>query len=100
MREGRLKLADKYFLSLTSLNSDYAALNPLTVNKYMGSRELAFYRIAFMLLNYLVGYLRYPSRIVRTIQYVASDVGAATVFEHRLKDIFRRKVTSSDGGNV
>lgn len=95
IREGRLKLDDQYFLSLTSLNSDYASLNPLTVNKYMGSRELAFCRIAFMLLNYLVGYLRYPSRIIRTIRNILSRDGAATVFEHRLKDIFRRKHLNS-----
>jgi hypothetical protein len=57
----------------------------------MGPRELAVYRIGFMMANYLVGYLRYPSRILRTIANVFfRQHGAATVFEHRLKDAFRR----------
>jgi len=90
LAKNRIKLGDDYFLSLTSLNSDYTSLNPLTVNDLMSSRELAFYRITFMLLNYAVGYLRYPSRILRTMRNVFSEVGAATVFEHRLKDVFKR----------
>jgi radical SAM superfamily enzyme YgiQ (UPF0313 family) len=68
---GRIQLGDEYFLQLTSLNSDYTETNPLTFNASMGSRELACYRIAFMLINYAI---------------------AATVFEHRLKDVLRRKI--------
>lgn len=89
--EGRVQLNEQYFLSLTSLNSDYTTLNPLTCNPNMGARELAFYRISFMLLNYLVGYLRHPKRIARTLRNIFSkNAQAATVFEHRLKDLFRR----------
>ena len=62
LAQGRIRLCDEYFLSLTSLNSDYTSLDPLTMNDMMGPRELALYRIGFMLTNYLVGYLRYPSR--------------------------------------
>jgi hypothetical protein len=88
----KFQLGDDFFLCLTSLNSDYTSLNPLTCNPYMGPRELAFYRIAFMLLNYVVGYLAYPSRIVRTLRNVFFDrTSAATVLEHRLKDMFRRR---------
>lgn len=48
-----------------------------------------------MLANYAVGYLRYPSRILRTIANVFfRKSGTATVFEHRLKDIFRRKAAA------
>jgi radical SAM superfamily enzyme YgiQ (UPF0313 family) len=93
--QGQVTVDDDYFFSLTSLNSDYTALKPLTCNPFMGARELARYRIGFMLANYAVGYLRYPSRILRTIGNVFFKQDAsATVFEHRLKDIFRRKAAS------
>ena len=61
------------------------------MNDNMGPRELALYRIGFMLTNYIVGYLRYPSRIWRTIRniWIADEV-SATVFEHRVKDALRR----------
>jgi radical SAM superfamily enzyme YgiQ (UPF0313 family) len=89
----RIQLTDEYFLSLTSLNSDYTSINPLTMNDTMGPRELAIYRIGFMLMNYIVGYLRYPTRIWRTIRniWITDDV-SATVFEHRVKDALRRIV--------
>jgi anaerobic magnesium-protoporphyrin IX monomethyl ester cyclase len=91
LAQGTITLGDDYFFSLTSLNSDYTSLNPNTCNPIMGARELAIYRIGFMLANYLVGYLRYPSRIFRTIANVFfKERGTATVFEHRLKDVFRR----------
>jgi anaerobic magnesium-protoporphyrin IX monomethyl ester cyclase len=87
----RIELSDEYFLALTSLNSDYTSLNPLTMNDIMGPRELAVYRIGFMLMNYIIGYLRYPSRIWRTIRNIFVAEGfAATVLEHRIKDSLRR----------
>lgn len=91
IEEKRVHLSDEYFLCLTSLNSDYTSANPLTVNDVMGPRELAIYRIGFMLSNYILGYLRYPSRIVRTLKNIfgGNDV-SATVFEHRLKDTLRK----------
>jgi len=96
--QGRVKLDDAYFLSLTSLNSDYTSMNPLTCNEHMGRRELALYRIGFMLANYAVGYLVHPSRILRTIRNVFfSSSSATTVFEHRLKDLFKRKRTAPGG---
>ncbi len=89
---GKIQLSDRYFLQLTSLNSDYTQTNPLTFNPVMGPRELALYRISFMLLNYLIGYALYPTRIWRTIRNVfTSRHSAATVFEHRLKDALKRK---------
>jgi anaerobic magnesium-protoporphyrin IX monomethyl ester cyclase len=92
MTQGKITLNDDYFFSLTSLNSDYTSLNPLTCNPLMGARELAACRIVFMLANYIVGYIRYPTRILRTIGNVfLQKNAAATVFEHRLKDMFRRK---------
>jgi radical SAM superfamily enzyme YgiQ (UPF0313 family) len=90
--EGRLTLNDAYFLGLTSLNSDLSVFNPLTFNEYMGSRELAIYRFVFTAINYGVGYLLRPGRILRTLRNLFSEEHAATVFEHRLKDAIRRKL--------
>jgi len=87
----KVDLTDEYFLALTSLNSDYTKLNPMTVNEKMGSLELGFYRIFFMLSNYAISYLFYPSRIARTIRNIFFDGKAATVFEHRLKDARAKK---------
>ena len=96
LEHNKITLNDDYFFSLTSLNSDYTSLNPLTCNPVMGARELAFCRISFMLANYAVGYFRYPTRILRTVSNVLlSKSDAATVFEHRLKDKFRRKAAQS-----
>ena len=90
--DGRVTLGDSYFLALTSLNSDYTVFNPLTCNDHIGVRELASYRLGFMLMNYAVGYLRYPSRIWRTVRNIFfSDGVANTVLEHRLKDMLKRK---------
>jgi radical SAM superfamily enzyme YgiQ (UPF0313 family) len=90
LASGKLTLDDPYFLALTSLNSDYTSVNPLTFNAVMGPRELALYRIGFMLTNYAIGYLLYPWRIVRTLRNVLSQTRATTVFEHRLKDLMTR----------
>lgn len=87
----RIQVSDSYFLALTSLNSDYSATNPMTVNETIGPRELAFYRLAFMLSNYILGYILYPGRIFRTIRNVFAGGRSATVLEHRLKDLIKRK---------
>lgn len=87
----RVRLDDDYFLKLSFLNSDYTRLNPLTFNSRMGAVELAIYRITFMLLNYVIGYLRFPRRILRTIRNLRGGYEASTVLEHRLRDKFRRK---------
>jgi len=92
LQKKKIKLEDDYFFGITSLNSDYTVTNPLTYDSTMSSRELAGYRISFLLMNYILGYLRYPSRILRTLKNVFTTSGdAATVFEHRLKDLFKQK---------
>ncbi len=93
--EGKLEIDDDYFLSLSGLNSDLTSLSPLTFNKNVGSRELAIYRLIFTMLCYGLGYLVRPKRIIRTIKNVLGHENAATVFEHRLKDAFRRKKQAS-----
>ena len=87
VRQGKVTLNDAYFFSLTSLNSDYTTLSHKTVNANIGERELALYRIVFLMANYLVGYLAYPKRIFRTFANVLQKGHTATtVFEHRLRD--------------
>jgi anaerobic magnesium-protoporphyrin IX monomethyl ester cyclase len=98
---GKMALDDGYFLALTSLNSDYTSFSPMTCNDTMGARELAIYRIGFMLLNYIVGYVRFPSRIWRTLRNVFfSDGAAATVFEHRIKDSRKKAAARRVGKSV
>lgn len=94
---GKVHLSDEYFLNLTSLNSDYTKLNPMTVNDAMGARELALYRVLFMMMNYAIGYLIYPSRIVRTIRNLWFGGHAATVFEHRLKNAKTKRRSTKKG---
>jgi anaerobic magnesium-protoporphyrin IX monomethyl ester cyclase len=90
-KAGRVTLSDAYFLSLTSLNSDFAHVNPMTMNETMGPKELAIYRLTAMLANYTISYLVRPARIWRTLRNVfGGGHQASTVLEHRLKDAFRR----------
>lgn len=89
--QGKVSLATPYFMALTSLNSDYSATNPMTVNESMGPRELAVYRLGFMLTNYIVGYILFPGRILRTLRNIFFEGKSTTVLEHRLKDLLKRK---------
>jgi radical SAM superfamily enzyme YgiQ (UPF0313 family) len=99
--EGKINLSDNYFLGLTSLNSDFGMLNPMTMNESVGPRELAIYRLSAMLMNYAISYITRPVRIWRTIRNVfGSSSGAATVFEHRLKDSRRRKLEESNSPSM
>ena len=53
--------------------------------------EAAVFRAMFMVTGYMLGYLLYPSRIIRTIRNVfLGSHEAATVFEHRFKDTLNR----------
>jgi radical SAM superfamily enzyme YgiQ (UPF0313 family) len=91
VRAGKVTVNDRYFLSLTSNYTDYTNLKLMTFNADMTARELALWRAAFMLASYFLGYLLYPSRILRTIRNVFSGSHeAATVFEHRFKDTLDR----------
>src|SRR5439155_12946914 len=86
---GKVHLDDNYSLGLTSMYTDLTKIDPITFNAEMSARELALWRAAFMVSAYVVGYLLYPSRILRTVRNVFSH-DAATVFEHRLKDALNR----------
>jgi hypothetical protein len=94
VQQGKVMLNDEYFFSLTSLNSDFSTLNHKTVNENIGERELAFYRVLFMMTNYLFGYIAYPRRILRTFRNLfAAGHTTAHVFERRLKDLQSRRST-------
>ncbi len=95
---GVIELSDRYFLGLTSLNSEFTSLKPLTHNETIGRRELAIYRLGFMVTNYLISYLFYPKRIWRTLTNVLYQREASTVFEHRLKDALARRRGTANGG--
>jgi len=57
----------------------------------MTPQELSRWRLVFMLAAYGVGYMLYPSRILRTMRNVFfAGHEAATVLEHRLKDALGR----------
>ena len=90
LAEGRIELNDGYFLKLSSLNSEFSALNPMTVNENVGPRELALYRIILLASNYALGYLFYPKRILRTIRNMQTSE-SATVFERRIRDFLRNR---------
>jgi len=88
--ENKIRINDDYFYALTSLNSDYTKFNPLTFCKYIGPKELAFYRIFFMLSNYFISYVFFPRRIIRSLKNIFSGKEATTVFEHRFQDLLKR----------
>jgi len=91
VRAGKVRLDDHYLLRLMSNYTDYTKTDLITFNDEMSARQLALWRAAFMLTSYALGYLLYPSRIVRTIRNVFLDSpAAATVFEHRFKDTLSR----------
>ena len=82
---------DNYFLELTSLNSSYLSTKVISCNKLMPSRILGILRTSTILLNYGIGYIFYPKRIIRTIKNLINrESVSSTVFEHRLKDLINR----------
>ena len=91
VQAGRVELDDSYLLRLTSNYTDYTNLDLMGFNAEMSARELALWRAAFMVTGYLIGYVLYPSRILRTVRNVFfGSHEAATVFEHRFKDTLSR----------
>ncbi len=91
--EKKIVLDDDYFLALNSLNS-YLSTRVTCYNPRINPRLLGILRIIFMVTNYLVGYLFFPRRIFRTLKNIFSTHEAATVFEHRLKDLIQRRTSA------
>ena len=88
--KGRIALNDNYFFSLTSLNGNYFSTKVVSYNLKTNARLLGICRFIFNLANYAIGYSLHPNRMLRTFRNLSSNE-AATVFEHRLKDMLRRK---------
>ena len=86
-------LSDGYFLSIANQNSDAFNFTPLTFNKNIPVWELAFYRMMMALTCYAIGYLIYPSRIIRSIRNIYFGSRTDTVFESRLRAAVNRKKT-------
>ena len=91
LKDGKVKLNDDYFFKLTSLNSAYFSTNVEVFCENVSGRLLGLVRSTFIMLNYAIGYFLYPKRILRTIRNINSEAEAATVLEHRLKDLFNRE---------
>jgi radical SAM superfamily enzyme YgiQ (UPF0313 family) len=88
---GKIAVDDGYLMGLTSMYSDFTKTDLITFNAEMTPRELALWRTAFVLAAYAISYVKYPWRIVRTVRNVFfASHAAATVFEHRLKDVINR----------
>ena len=86
-----IEINDDYFLTLTSLNSSYLSNKVISCNKLMPPTILGVLRTFSMLLNYLIGYILYPKRIIRTLKNIFNRGSvSSTVLEHRLKDIINR----------
>lgn len=87
----QVTLGDEYYLSISNQNSDIFNFSPLTFNNNMPAWELGFYRLFMALSCYALGYLLYPSRIIRSIRNIRSGERADTVFESRLRAALNRK---------
>jgi radical SAM superfamily enzyme YgiQ (UPF0313 family) len=96
-----VRINDDYFMSLVSFNGKFSLLKPQGVtNRHISPLELATYRLLFMLLNYAISYLFFPKRIFRTVRNLITGRNAATVFENRLHDVFRRKRSPLSSSSV
>lgn len=85
--KGILKLSDEYLLSLSSIQGSFSSS---TVCEKIGPLELFLYRLVFQPFYYLLSYLLYPKRIFRTLGNLFTHNVSATVFEQRIKDIWRK----------
>jgi radical SAM superfamily enzyme YgiQ (UPF0313 family) len=95
--KGKIALNDNYFFSLTSLNGTYLSTKVVSYNLKMNAGLLGICRFIFNLANYAIGYSLRPNRMLRTFRNLSSNE-ASTVFEHRLKNMLRRK--SFDKGEI
>lgn len=92
----KIEVNDEYFFSLTSLNSAYFNGKVVSHNPRISSQTLKMVRLFFILTNYAISYLLYPHRIVRTLRNLFKEGSeSSTVFEHRLKDLFKRRRTAA-----
>jgi len=91
----KVVLNDDFFLKINPLNSKYLSTDVISCNTHISPRMLGIIRVSSMLMNYGVSYLFYPKRVLRTMKNLFSQGKAATVFEHRIKNLFNRKFQKS-----
>ena len=84
-----MKLDDNYFLALISLSTGNLGVPLKSYNPKISRYELYVYRIFALIATYSISYLAHPSKIMRLIRNINTDVNA-TVFEGRLKILIRR----------
>jgi radical SAM superfamily enzyme YgiQ (UPF0313 family) len=83
------ELSNEYFARLGYGDLDSAR----SVARHLSSRELAWVRLVGMAIFLLVGYIRHPWRVVRTLRALITE-RSTTVVELRLVDIKRRLLSS------
>lgn len=88
---GEIELNDDFLFHLARLNHAYSLSNMLSHNHNLPSFELAFYKFFTIFTCYLIGYILYPSRILRTIRNFMSGTNADSFLEHRLMNLLHRK---------
>ncbi|HYD47880.1 MAG TPA: radical SAM protein, partial [Terriglobales bacterium] len=80
---------DDYFASLGYMDITRTE----SVCRHIGTTELNLYRIAGMAAFYAIGYLRHPSRLLRTARNVRAG-RSDTVLEQRLVELRHRRVAA------
>ncbi len=99
-KRGEIEVNDEFLFHLARLNHAFSLSNMLTHNPHVSSFELCVYKFFTIYACYLIGYILYPSRIVRTVRNLMSGTNADSFFEHRLLNILhRKKATTSAPGN-
>jgi len=89
IKEKRIKgIDDEYFKSLLC-QMDLSKSSDLCEN--IGPKELALYRVIGMSTFYILSYLLYPRRIIRSIKNVFFSRKTDTVFEQRVAEYFKVK---------
>ena len=87
--KGRVVLKDDYFDSLATFSTGKFGIPDDAFCEHVGPRELHFYRVFGFIWFYVLAYLLYPKRILRTVRNLFSAGRSSTVFEQRLKDKLR-----------
>ena len=75
---------DEYFHSLMCFMD---LTHSSTICEYIGPRELNFYRFFGMGIFYILSYLFYPKRIIRSIKNIFYRKKTETVFEQRIVEM-------------
>ncbi len=88
----RIKVTDEYFQSL-ACQMDLSKSSNLC--EKIGPKELGFYRIIGMSLFYILSYLLYPGRIIRSIRNIFFTFKTDTVFEQRVVEYFKTQKACS-----